>query len=352
LPPLGNACAKGTIRKIGRAWIASGPAMAREATVRTALVRAGLFAIAAAFGATHAAAQSADKYPERPIKIIVPYAPGGSTDIIARVLGQKMTENWNQQVIVETRPGAATVIGMTAAVTAPPDGYTLVINGSNLATSPALNDTLPYDALKDLAPISLLGHVPIVFYVNPKFPPRNLKEMAAYGKDKPIPFGSAGIASMTHLVAETFKAEQGIGLMQHVVYRGGGPALNDVLAGTIPVTSATITQALPQWQSGLVRALGVTATERHRSLSGVQTFREQGFDLVATEWYGLFTPTGTPKPIVLKLNAEMRRSLALDLGERVSAIDLAASSPEELGGFLKSEIERWSPVIKKLGLKM
>jgi tripartite-type tricarboxylate transporter receptor subunit TctC len=307
----------------------------------------------AVFVVAGAAAQStADKYPDRPIKIIVPYAPGGSTDIIARVLGQKMTENWNQQVIVETRPGAATVIGMTAAATAPADGYTLVINGSNLATSPALHDTLPYDVLKSFAPISLIGHVPVVFYVNPKFPPQNLKEMVAFGKDKPIPFGSAGIASMTHLVAETFKAEQGIGLMQHVVYRGGGPALNDVLAGNIPMTAATITQALPQWQSGLVRALGVTATERHRSLPGVPTFREQGFDLVATEWYGLFTPTGTPKAIVLKLNAEMRRILALDLGERVSAIDLAASSPEELGGFLKSEVERWSPVIQKLGLKM
>jgi tripartite-type tricarboxylate transporter receptor subunit TctC len=323
----------------------SAPAAVRRIAYAAVIVAASLFA-------TGATAQApADKYPERPIKFIVPYAPGGSTDIIARVLGQKMLENWGQQVIVETRPGAATVIGTTATVTAPPDGYTMLIVGSHLATSPALNDTLPYDTLKDLTPVSLLGHVPVVLYVNPKFSPQNLKELAAYGKDKPVPFGSAGIASMTHLVAETFKADQGIGLMQHVVYRGGGPALNDVLAGTIPMTAATVTQALPQWQGGLVRALGVTAKERHRSLPGVPTFREQGFDLVATEWYGVFAPKGTPRPVVEKLNAELRRILALDLGERVSAIDLGASSPEELGAFLKSETERWGPVIKKLGLK-
>jgi tripartite-type tricarboxylate transporter receptor subunit TctC len=298
-----------------------------------------------------ALAQSADKYPDRPIKIIVPFAPGGSTDILARVLGQKMQENWGQQVIVETRPGAATMIGTGAAAQAAPDGYTLVVVVSNHATNPALNDKMPYDALKDFEPISLLGKAPMVPYVNPKFPPQNLKELAAYGKTNPVPFGSAGNASMTHLLAETFKAQNGVELMQHVVYRGGTPALNDVLAGTIPMTFGTVTQALPQWQSGLVRALGVSATERHRALPGVPTFREQGFDLVVTEWYGLLAPAKTPKPIVDKLNAEMRRILALDLGERVAAIDVGASSPQELTAFIKGEIERWSPVIKTLGLK-
>jgi tripartite-type tricarboxylate transporter receptor subunit TctC len=311
----------------------------------------GAALLALMLAATHAAAQTADRYPEKPIKIIVPFAPGGSTDILARVLGQKMTENWGQQVVIETRPGAATVIGTAAAAQATPDGYTVLITVSNLTTNPALQDNLPYDATRDFEPISLLGRAPLVFYVNPKFPPQNLREMIAYGKTKPIPFGSAGIASMTHLAAESFKSANDVTLMQHVVYRGGSPALNDVLAGTIPMTSATVTQALPQWQSGLVKALGVTATARHRSLPGVPTFREQGFDLVVTEWYGMFAPKGTPKPIIAKLNAEMRRILALPLGERVAAIDLEASSPEELGAFVKSEIARWSPIIKKLGLK-
>src|SRR5262249_4365177 len=141
----------------------------------------------------------ADKYPERPIKIIVPFAPGGSTDILARVIGQKMSENWGQQVIVETRPGAATMIGTGAAAQAAPDGYTLIVVVSNHTTNPSLHDTMPYDALKDFEPISLLGRAPTVFYVNPKFEPKDLKELVVYGKVKPVPFGSAGIASMTHL---------------------------------------------------------------------------------------------------------------------------------------------------------
>jgi tripartite-type tricarboxylate transporter receptor subunit TctC len=144
---------------------------------------------------------------------------------------------------------------------------------------------------------------------------------------------------MTHLTAEQFKILAGIE-MTHVNYRGGTPALNDVLSGQIPMTWATVTQALPQYQAGLVRALGVTGTQRHASIPNVPTFREQGFDLVALEWYGLLAPSGTPKPIVAKLNAEMRRILALPLGERLAAIELLASPPEELGAFIRSEIDR------------
>ena len=307
--------------------------------------------LATCFGTGAALAQSADKYPERPIKIVVPFAPGGSTDILARVLAQKMLENWGQQVIVETRPGAATVIGTSAVVQAPPDGYTVLITVSNLATNPALQPNLTYDAVRDLEPFSLLGQAPVVPYVNPKFPPKNVKEMIEYGKKNPIPFGSAGIASMTHLAAESLKDQHGITLMQHVVYKGGAPALTDALAGTIPMTMATVTQALPQYQAGKLGALAVTSEKRHRALPNVPTFREQGIDLVVYEWYGMFAPKGTPKPIIAKLNAEMRRILALDLGERVAAIDLTPSTPEELGAHVKKEIDRWTPVIKKLGLK-
>jgi len=312
-----------------------------------------LGAAAAVSAASGTFAQSpADKYPDKPIKIIVPFAPGGSTDILARVIGQKMTESWGQTVVVETRPGAATVIGTQAAAKADPDGYTLIIVVSNHTTNPALNATMPYDALKDFEPISLLGRAPIVPYVHPAFAPKDVKELVALAKAKPgtINFGSAGLASMTHLTAEQFKIQAGIE-MTHLVYRGGSPALNDVLAGQIPMTWATVTQALPQYQGGLVRALGVTSEKRHAALPDVPTFREQGYDLLAMEWYGLLAPAGTPKPIIAKLNTEMKRILALPLGERVAAIDLVASSPEELGSFLRSEINRWTPVIKKLGLK-
>ena len=294
----------------------------------------------------------AEKYPDRPIKIIVPFAPGGSTDILARVIGQKLTEQWGQPVIVETRPGAGSMIGTGAAAKADPDGYTLVIVVSNHATNPALHATMPYDALKNFAPVSLLGRAPIVPYASPGFAPTDVKELVALAKAKPhtINFGSAGPASMTHLTAEMLKIQAGID-MTHVVYRGGTPALNDVLAGQIPLTFATVTQALPQYQAGLVRALGVSAAQRHASIPTVPTFREQGFDLLVSEWYGLLAPAGTPKAIVAKLNAEMRRILALPLGERLAAIDLAPSSPEELSDFIRQEMERWGPLINKLGLK-
>jgi tripartite-type tricarboxylate transporter receptor subunit TctC len=321
--------------------------------IEPSAVRAVLFAAAAAITVTTSFAQSAtDKYPERPIKIIVPFAPGGSTDILARVIAQKMLENWGQQVVVETRPGAATVIGTGAAAQAAPDGYTLVIVVSNHATNPSLNDKMPYDALKDFEFISLLGKAPMVPYVNPKFPPQNLKELVAHGKTNAVPFGSAGLASMTHLLAERFKADNDIKLMQHVVYKGGTPALNDVLGGQIPMTFGTVTQALPQYQGKLVRALGVSSDKRHHALPDVPTFREQGFDIVVTEWYGLLAPAGTPKPIVAKLNVEMRRILALPLGERVAAIDLEPSTPEELRDFIKKEIDVWGPMIKQLGIKL
>ena len=314
---------------------------------------AALGMVAAVLAANSVFAQSAaDKYPEKPIKIIVPFAPGGSTDILARVIAQKLTENWGQPVIVETRPGAATVIGTGMAAKADPDGYTLIIVVSNHTTNPALHATMPYDALKDFEPISLLGRAPIVIYTSPSFAPTDVKELVALAKAKPgtLNFGSAGIATMTHLTAEQFKIQAGIE-MTHLVYRGGTPALSDVLAGQIPMTFATVTQALPQYQAGLVGALGVAADKRHAALPNVPTFREQGFDLLAMEWYGLLAPAGTPKPIIAKLNAEMRRILALPLGERVAAIDLVGSSPEELGNFLRSEIDRWTPIIKKLGLK-
>jgi len=318
------------------------------------ILAAFLGALCAAAWSTSAASQSAaDKYPEKPIKIIVPFAPGGSTDIIARVIGQKMTENWGQTVVVETRPGASSMIGTQAAAKADPDGHTLVIVVSQHATNPALQDKVPYDGLADFEFVSMLTRIPIVPYTSPKFEPTNLKELIALAKAKPgtINFGSAGPGSMTHLVAEMLKAQIGID-MTHVVYRGGTPAMNDVLAGQIPMTFATVVQALPQYQAGLLRAMGVTSEQRSQSLPNVPTFKEQGIDLVASEWYALLAPAKTPRPIVDKLNAEIRRIFAIpNLSDRIASIQLIASTPDEARDFVKSETARWAPVIKKLGLK-
>src|SRR5262250_2436672 len=303
------------------------PTAWRRRRVRAMVVIAAMLAVGVA-----RAQSPADRYPDKPIKIIVPFAPGGSVDILARVIGQKLTENWRQPVIVESRPGAGTMIGTQAAAKADPDGYTLIIVVSNHATNPALHATMSYDTLKDFEPISLLARAPIVPYASPSFAPTNVKELVAVAKEKPgtLNFGSAGPGSMTHLVAEMLKIQAGI-VMNHVVYRGGTPALNDVLAGQIPMTFATVTQALPQYDSGLLRALGVSAASRQTALPKVATFREQGFDLVASEWYGLLAPANTPKPIVTKLNAEMRRIVAIPgLGDRMRGVELVSSSPEEL----------------------
>ena len=315
----------------------------------------GALCVAAMAGlSTNAAAQSvADKYPDKPIKIIVPFAPGGSTDIIARVIGQKMTERWGQTVVVETRPGAATIIGTQAAATADPDGHTLLITVSNHATNPSLRDKMPYDAIADFEFVSMVTRIPLIPYTNPKFEPKDLKELIAHAKAKPgtVSFGSAGAGSMTHLVAEMLKLQAGID-MTHVLYRGGTPAMNDVLAGTIPMTFGTVVQALPQYQAGLMRALAVTSEQRYPAIPNVPTFKEQGVDLVASEWYVLLAPAKTPRPIVDKLNAELRRIFAIpNLSDRLASIQLAASTPDEAREFVKSETARWAPVIKKLGLK-
>lgn len=295
----------------------------------------------------------ADKYPERPIRIIVPFPPGGSVDIVARLIGQKLTEAWAQTVLVENRAGAATIVGTEAAAKASPDGYTLLVVVSNLATNPSLHKKVPYDALESFEYISLLARAPVVIYSNPRFAPTDLKELIAYAKAKPgtLNFGSAGPGSMTHLVAEMLKMKTDIA-MTHVVYRGGTPAMNDAIGGQIPMTFATVPQALAQYQAGQLRALGVTSEKRYASIPQVPTFREQGVDLVAWEWFALIAPAKSPKAIIDKLNAELRRIIAIpNLGDRLPGIELTSSTPEEAKNFVRSEIARWAPVIKKLGLE-
>lgn len=318
-----------------------------------------LSAVAVAFGAvgfTPAtyAQSAADQYPNKPIKIIVPFAPGGSVDILARTVGEKMQEHWKQPVVIESRPGASTLIGTTALAQAAPDGYTLIVSVSNHTTNPAMHSKMPYNTLKDFQPISLMARTPIVAYANPGFEANNLKELVELAKRKPgtINFGSAGPGSMTHLTAELLKLETGID-MQHVVYKGGTPALLDTMAGHIPMTFATVGQALQQYRNKKVKPLGISSEKRYASVPEIPTFKEQGIDVVTTEWYGMLAPAGTPPDIVAKLNAEIRRIVALPgLGDRLTAIELVSSSPEELDAFIRSEMDRWSPLINQLGLKV
>jgi tripartite-type tricarboxylate transporter receptor subunit TctC len=323
-------------------------------TVRQLFTLAAAALVGTACIPERAEAQSpADRFPSKPIKIVVPFAAAGSADILTRVVAQKMAESWGQPVIVENKPGASSIIGSLSVAKAAPDGYTLLVVVSNHITNPAIKTKLPYDTLKELQPISLLARTPVVVYSNPSFPAANLKELIEIAKSKPgtISFGSAGIGSMTHLTAEMLKLREGLD-MSHIVYRGGAPALTDVLAGHIPLTFATVGQALPQYHAKQVRALGISSEKRYPSVPEIPTFKEQGIDIVSTEWYALLAPAGTPPAIIAKLNAEVRRILALPgLGERLTAIELISSTPEELDGFIRSEMKRWAPVIQKLGLK-
>jgi tripartite-type tricarboxylate transporter receptor subunit TctC len=314
-------------------------------------------ALAAVYALTVVPAQAqsvADKYPEKPIRIIVPFAPGGSVDTLGRLLAQRMQENWGQTVVIENRPGAANMIGTGAVANAPPDGYTLVIVVSTHATNPGLQAKIPYDGLKDFAPIALLARTPVVLYAHPSFPATDVKTLIAIGKAKShkLNFGSGGVGTMTHLVGEMLKLQADIEML-HIVYRGGTPALNDLLAGHLPLQFATIAQALPQYKAGQLRALGISADKRYPSVPEIPTFNEQGLDLVVNEWYGLLAPAGTPRPIIDKLNAEMKRIVGLPgMGDRLAAIELIHSTPEGLETFIRGETERWTALIKKLGLKV
>ena len=318
--------------------------------VAAAIVALAVLALGGLPGRAQAPAES---YPTKPIRIIVPFAPGGSVDVVARLIGQDFTEAFGQPVVVETRPGGGTMIGTQAAAKAEPDGYTLLVAVSNHATNPALHQKMPYDALEDFEFVSMLARAPVVIYANPKFVPADLPQLIAEAKQKPgaLSFGSAGPGSMTHLVAELLKIQAGID-MTHVVYRGGTPAMNDAIAGQIPMTFATVLQGMAQYQGGLLRALAVTSEQRYPWIKEVPTFREQGVDLVASEWYVLLAPARTPKPVLDKLNAEIRRMMAQpSIGERLPAIELYGSTREEARAFVRGELERWGPVIKRLGLK-
>jgi tripartite-type tricarboxylate transporter receptor subunit TctC len=290
-------------------------------------------------------------YPDRQITIVVPFPPGGSVDVLGRTIAQKLNDAWGKPVVVENRAGASTIIGTTAVAKAPPDGYTLLIAVSSHTTNPTLSSKLTFDTQKDFAPITLLAKAPVVLYANPNFPPNNLKELVEYSKkETKLNFASAGVGTMTHLTAELFKADAKVD-MTHIIYRGGTPAMNDLIAGHLPMSFGTVAQALPQYKAGVLKALGVSSEKRYPSIPEVPTFKEQGFDVVTTEWYGLLAPAGTPQPIIDKLNAEMARIMkSPDLGERLSAIELGTSTPAELDAFIQSETKRWAPLIKSLNL--
>ena len=300
------------------------------------------------------AQSAADKYPDKPIKIVIPFPPGGSTDTLGRAIAQKLQEKWGQPVLVENRPGASTLIGSAMVAKAPADGYTLIVAVSSHTTNPAMQASMPFDTLKDFTAVSMLARAPVLAVANPNYPASNIKELIAMGKAGKIKldYGSAGAGTMTHLTAELIKKQTGLDLT-HILYKGGTPAMMDVMSGHLAMTFATLGQVQPQLKSGKLKALGISSDTRYASVPDIPTFKEQGIDVVTTEWFGLLAPAGTPPAIIAKLNGEVKQIMSNpELGDRLASIELASSTAEFLNDFIKAEVTRWSPVIKELKIKM
>ena len=309
-----------------------------------------------ALAGTTALAHAQAGYPTRTVRLIVPSSPGGGTDISARILAPQLTQFLGQQVIVENRPGAATMIGGEAVARAAPDGYTLLMGISTLAINPAMYKKVPYDALKDLAPISQAVALSNVLTIHPSLPSRNLKDFIAFAKARPgqINFASAGVGTSPHLSMELFLVLARLNML-HIPYKGSGPGVTDLLAGHVPVMMPNMLSAQPHIKSGRLRALGVTGTKRAPGADDIPTIAEAGVPgYEAVQWYGVLAPVATPRDIIIKLhtgivralqNPEVRQRLLNDGAEPVG------SSPAEFAEYLRSETVKWAQVIKVAGIK-
>ena len=320
-----------------------GPTFARAA-------RGALFTAWTALAATGAFAQG---YPTKPIKVVVPYPPGGPTDIVARVVSQKLSEQTGQQFLVENRPGAGGNIGAEAVAKAPADGYTLLVATTAHAINPSLFKSLNYQLLKDFVPVSQLTSGPLVIVVNPALPAKNVAELIALAKAKPgtLSFASSGNGQSTHLSAELFSSMAGV-KMNHVPYKGSAPALTDVMGGQAALMFDTMLSAMPHVKSGKLRALAVTSAKRSPAAPELPTVAETlpGYEAIA--WNNLLAPAGTPKDVIAKLSAELKKVLDQpDVKERFAAQGFAAAwtTPEASTAFMQSEVDKWAKVVKASG---
>ena len=317
---------------------------------------AAILTIAAlGFGAT----AFAQTYPAKPVRLIVPYPPGGGTDLFARTVGAKLSEQLGQQIIVENRPGAATIIAAEATAKAAPDGYTLLIADSpTVAINPSLYSKLPYDPQKSFAPVTLTARYAMVLVVNPSAikvnSVRELIEQAKKSPDK-IDYASVGPGTTHHLAMELFKQQASVAL-NHVPYKGSAPAVQDLLGGQIPVMFLDLASAAPHIKAGKLKVLGVASQKRLAAMPDVPTVAESGLPIFeAWAWQGLVAPAGTPKEVIAKLNAEYAKAVS-DNSVRQKLLDAGiepvTSTPEELSAYIKSETAKWAKVIKDAGIKV
>ena len=311
-------------------------------------------ALAAAYSV--AVRAHAQNYPIKPIRLIIPFAPGGGTDLTARAIAMKLTEAWGHTVVPDNRAGANGTIAVDIATKSPPDGYTLTMISSSHSVNSSLYKSLPYDLVRDLAPITQATSQPYALVIHPSVQAKSVKELIALAKAKPdtMTYGSSGLGGLSHLSGALFSSLAGIKLI-HVPYKGGNPALNDVVGGQIQMLFSTLLQADTQLKAGRVRALAVTTKKRSTAAPELPTMQEAGVaGYEVAGWYGVLAPAKTPRPIIDKLNTEIVRILhSPDVQNRLAAdgSEAVGSTPEQFGNHIKSEVAKWGKVIREAGIK-
>jgi tripartite-type tricarboxylate transporter receptor subunit TctC len=307
---------------------------------------AALVAAACANGA------SAQNYPSKPVRLIVPYAAGGGVDILGRIVAAKLTESLGVQVIVDDRAGGGTIIGSEAVAKAPPDGYTLLFTNAALTASPALNEKLPFDPVKSFAPVAMVAGSYNVLIVHPSLPVKTVKDLVALAKSKPgqLNYASGGVGSAIHLAMELFASRANIDVV-HIPYKGAGPALTDVLGGQVLTMFATPVAAMPYIKTGRLRPLGVSSLKRLAFLPDVPTIAESGYPgFEVNNWYGMLAPAGTPRELVTRLNTTVNALLAMpDVKERIGALgaEPQPGTPEQFAQRVSKEVSGWTQVLGK-----
>jgi tripartite-type tricarboxylate transporter receptor subunit TctC len=299
-------------------------------------------------------ATAADKYPSRPIRLIVPFPPGGGTDIMSRILGVPVGQALGQIVVVDNRSGAGGALGAELAAQAEPDGYTLVMVSSSYAASAAYRKP-PYDPVNGIQPIVLIGTTGLVMAVHPSVPVKSVSELVAHARAHPgkLNYASVGTGSVTHLAHELFKLETRISLT-HVPYKGGGPALNALVAGEVQTTAISLVATLPHWRAGRLRPLGITTPRRASLLPDVPTISETVPGFEVTHWYGIWGPRGLPKAVVARWNQEVGKVLVTDeMRARTNAegLDAGGGPPEALGAIIKRDVEKWRRTVKEANIR-
>lgn len=307
-----------------------------------------LMAMVCALSVAHA-----QNFPGHTVRIVVPIAAGGATDILSRMIALKLYESWNQVVQVDNRPGASGMIGSEIVAKSPPDGYTLLMAFTSHVTNPSLQPKLPYDTLNDFAPVTMVAGVPSVLLVHPSLPVRSVRELIAFAKARPgeLDYASSGTGTATHLAALLFSSMTGV-IMEHVPYRGGAPALYELLGGQVTLMFGNMASGMPHIRSGGLRALAVTSAKRSPTLPGLPTMAEAGLPgFEAMAWFALLAPARTSGTIINKLNAEVVVILQQpDIRERLAALgaEVKSSTPAELDDYIRSEIAKWRKVIREM----